>query len=126
MKRAGTHAAVTYVSNCDNGFLLHACGEQHASHHGNHVAEMRNRTNEAFRHVAEMNIQIASARWSPGFRHILRKDLARANSLYQHRPKIANQGGNKILWPQRVGAADGSCLLAQRTADAADNLGLAI
>src|SRR3979411_2712434 len=83
MKGAGTHAAVANVSNRDDRFFLHSSGEQHARHHWNHVAEMRDWTNEPLLHVAEVNIEIAAAGRSPGLRHILRKNLARTNSLYE-------------------------------------------
>ena len=90
VKRARAHAAIANVGNGNCLLLLHAGGEQHARHHRNHVAQMRDGANETFLHIAEMYIQIAAAGWAPGFRHVLRKDFAWANSFHQHRAEIAN------------------------------------
>ena len=83
MKSPGAHPAVANVSDRDNRLFLHSRAEQHAGHHRNHVAEMRNRTDKSFLHIAEVNIEIASTRRSPGFRHVLREDFARPNAFNQ-------------------------------------------
>ena len=56
-------------------------------HHRNHVAQVRNRSDETFVHVAEMHVQIFSARRSPGFGHVLRKDFARPNAFHKTAPR---------------------------------------
>src|SRR6185369_5803389 len=126
VKSAGAHTAVTYVGNRDDRFLLHACAQQHARHYRNHVTQMRDRTNKALAHIAEVNIEIAATRWPPGLRHILGKDIPRSNSLHQHRAKIANQRGDKIRRFQSVSTSDRGCFLPQRTKDTAYNFRLPV
>src|SRR2546425_11978908 len=115
MKCAGAHATVANVGNSDNLFLLHASREQDASHHRNHVAEMRDWTNEAFLHVAEVNVKVASAGWSPGLSHVLREHVAWPNPLHQHGAEISNQGRHKIPRPKCISTSDCRSFLAQRT-----------
>src|SRR3982751_2242905 len=98
MKGACAHPAVTNVSETDHSFLLHASGEQNACHHWNHVAEMRNGTNEPLLHIAKMNVEIASAGWSPRLGHVLRKDFPRTNSFDEDSAEIADDRSQKILW----------------------------
>src|SRR5207237_447151 len=126
MKRAGAHAAVANIGNRDNLFLLQASREQHSSHHRNHVAEMRDWTNEAFLHVAEVNVKVATTGWSPGLSHVLREDVAWPNPLHQHGAEISNQGRNEIPGLKCISTSDCRTFLAQRTKDAADHFGLAI
>src|SRR6266576_4767563 len=90
IKRARARAAITDISESDNVFLLHARAQKDSRHHRNHVAEMRDWANEPFVHVTEVHVEIFSARWSPGFRHILGKDFARANSFDEYSAQIAN------------------------------------
>src|SRR5687767_7620947 len=106
MKCSGAHAAVTNVRDSYNLLLLHARAEQYASHHGNHVAEMRDWTNEAFFHVAKVNIKIASPRWSPGLGHILREDISWPNPLHQHGAEIANQWRHEVSGLKRICTSD--------------------
>src|SRR4029079_9080121 len=102
MKRARAHAAVADVSDRYDWLLLYARGEQHARHHRDHVAEMRDRTDESLGHIAEMNVEIASAGRPPGLCHVLREDVARANAFHEHGAKIANQRRDEILLFERV------------------------
>src|SRR6185312_7337305 len=110
----------------DKLLFLQPSAEQDTGHHRNHVAEMRNRTDEALFHVAEVDIQIFSTRWAAGFRHVLRKDFARADAFYENGAEIANQRRDEILRLQCVSAADGSCFLAQRAKNTADDFRLSI
>src|ERR1043165_6719382 len=126
MKRARTHAAITDVSNGDEVLLLKTSAEQNARHHRNHVAEMRDWTNEALRQIAKVNIEISAARWSPRLGHVLRKDLTWLDALDEHRAEIANQRRDEVLRFERVGGADRGRFLAQRTKYAADDLRLPV
>src|ERR1700682_2435572 len=87
---------------------------------------MRDGTNETLLHITEMNVQITAPRWSPGFGHVLRKDLARLDSTDEHRTQIANDRRQEILRLQRVSRAHRGSFLAQRAKHAADNFRLAI
>src|SRR5262249_53105771 len=112
IKGARAGAAVTDVSEADNVLLLQAGAEQDAGHDRNHVAQMRNRANESLRHVTEMNVEVFSAGWPPGFGHVLGEDFARPNSFDETRPQIANDWRYEIVWAQRVGRSHGGSLLA--------------
>src|ERR1700730_1426411 len=118
MKCARAHAAVTVVGNSHNLLLLNATREQHAGHHRNHVAQMRDWTNEAFLHVAEVDVKVASTGWSPGLSHVLREDVAWPNPLHQHGAEISNQGCNEVPRLKRISTSDCRSFLAQRTKDA--------
>src|SRR5689334_14218199 len=85
VKCAGTHATIADVGHGYELLLLHATAEQDAGHHRNHVAQMRDRANEALLHVTEVDVEISAAGWSPRFCHVLREDVARANAFDEHR-----------------------------------------
>src|SRR6185503_11432305 len=87
---------------------------------------MRDRTDESFTHIAEMNVEIASAGRAPGLGHVLREDVARANALHEHGAKIANQRSDEILPLERVSCAYRGGFLAQGTKHAANNFCLTI
>src|SRR5687767_712490 len=126
MKRARAHAAVADVRDADELLFLEPTAEEDAGHDGNHVAEMRNRTDETLVHVAEMDIQIFAARWTISFRHVLRKDIPRPNTLNEDGAEIANQGREEILWLQSISAANCRRLLAQRAKHSADDFRLPV
>src|SRR6476620_1466623 len=87
---------------------------------------MRDWTNESLLHVAEVNVKVLSAGWTPGFCHVLREDVARLNALHEHRAKVTNQRRNEILRLESVCTANRSRFLSQRTKDTADDLGLTV
>src|ERR1043165_3632092 len=87
---------------------------------------MRDGPEETFLHVAKVDIQIFPARRAPGFGHVLRKDLARADTFDEDRPEIANDRRDEIVRTERISRAHGSGFLAERTENAADNFRLAI
>src|ERR1044072_4556540 len=87
---------------------------------------MRNWPNETFRHVAEVDVEVAPAAWSPGLRHVLRENLARPDALDEHRAEVAYQRGDEILRAERVGRTDGSPLLPERAEAAADHFRLPV
>src|ERR1051326_796443 len=121
MKRARAHTAITDVSNGDEVLLLETSAEQNARHHRNHVAEMRDWTNEALREIAKVNVEISATRWTPRLRHVLREDLTWLDALDEHRAEIANQRRDEVLRFERVRGADRGRFLAQRTKYAPNN-----
>src|ERR1051326_3394380 len=123
---AGTRTSITYVSQAHDISLLHPRAQQYSRHHGNHVAEMRNRTNESFIHIAEVHIQIFAARWAPCFGHVLRKDFTWTYPLDEAGPKIANNRSDEIVRPQRVSRTNRGSFLAQRSVNASHYFCLAI
>jgi hypothetical protein len=113
VKRAGAGAAIADVSQAGDVFLLQTRAHQNPRHHRNHVAEVRNRPDETLVHVAEVHVQIFSARRSPGFGHVLRKDLARPNAFHKTSAEVANDRRNEILRPKCVSRSNRSRFLAQ-------------
>src|SRR5689334_9269136 len=87
---------------------------------------MRDWTNEALLHVAEVNVEVSAAGWSPRFCHVLREDLTRANAFYEHGAEVSNQRGDEVMRLERVSSADCRRFLVQRTKHAADDFRLAI
>src|ERR1700730_10066850 len=126
MKSARTHSAVTNISNGHDAFLLHTSCEQYACHYGNHVAQVGDRTDKASLPVTKVNIEIFTARRSPRLRHILRKDIARTDSLDKNRTEVTNQRRQKIVPLERVGTAYCGGFLAQRAKDTPNNFCLTI
>src|SRR6185369_1396283 len=96
--------------------------EQDSRHHGNHVAQMGDWTNKALLHVAEMNVEISAARRSPGFRHVLRKNISRANSFDEHGAEITDQRRDEVLWLQCVCSSNGRRFLTERTKHTTNDL----
>src|SRR6266550_2909298 len=113
MKSACAHTAVANISNRYDALFLHPSGEKYACHYGNHVAKVGDGTDKAFLPVTKVNIEIFTARRSPRLRHILRKDVARTNSLDENGTQVTNQRRQKIVLLERVGAADRGGFLAQ-------------
>src|SRR6185295_2030216 len=126
VKRASAHAAVADVGQGHKLLLLHARAEQDTGHDRNHISQMRDWANKALFHVAEMDVEIFAARWSPRFCHVLREDFARANAFNKHGAKISDQRGDEVLGLKRVCSANCRRFLAQRAKHTADNLRLAI
>src|SRR4026209_434474 len=113
MKRARAHAAVANIRDADEFLFLQPRAQQDAGHHGNHVAEVGNRTDKALFHIAEMDVEILAARWTTDLRHVLREDVAWANAFYEDGAQIAYEWSDDILRLQRVSAANRSRFLAQ-------------
>src|SRR6267143_6183157 len=111
MKSARAHAAVANISNRHNAFFLHTSSEQYSCHYGNHVTQVGDRTDKTSLPVTKVNVEIFTARGSPRLRHILRKDIARTDSLDKNRTEVTNQRRQKIVLLERVGTADRRGLL---------------
>src|SRR6202008_2671034 len=126
MKSARTHAAIADVSHADKLPVSHSSAQQDSGHHRNHVAEVRNWTNKTFLHVTEVNVEIFAAGWAPGFRHVLRKDFARADTFDQHGAEIPDQWREKVLRLQCVCGSHSRRFLAQGTKHSADDLCLQV
>src|SRR6185503_4465868 len=126
MKRSSAHTAVAYVSNAHNRRLLQARSQKHAGHDRNHVAEMRDGTNEALFHIAKVDIEIATAGRSPGFGHVLRENFARSNSFHEYCAEIANQRRDEVVRLERISGAHGSSFLAERAKNASHHFRLPI
>src|SRR3712207_7098568 len=47
--------------------------------------------------IAEVNVEVAPARRPPGFSHVLRENLSRANAFDEHRAQVPNQRADEIL-----------------------------
>src|SRR4051812_27628449 len=84
VERARAHATVTDVSDGHEVFLLHPPSQQDSRHHRDHIAQMRDWTDKPFLNIAEVDVEILAAGWSPRLRHVLRKDLARSNAFNQY------------------------------------------
>src|SRR6267142_2250772 len=113
MKSACAHAAVANISNRYDALFLHPSGEKYACHYGNHVAKVGDGTDKASLPVTKVNVEIFTARRSPRFRHILRKDIARTNSLDENGTQVKNQRRQKTMPFERVSTADRGGFLAQ-------------
>src|SRR4051812_20500679 len=87
---------------------------------------MRDWTYEASVHISKMNIQIAAARRSPRFGHVLREDFARANPFNEDRAQVSNQRRDEVFLIESVRTADCGRLLAQRSKHATHNFGLPV
>src|SRR5690242_1634462 len=114
MERAGAHATVADVSDSDELLVLHSPAQQHSGHDRDHVAQVRDWTNETLLQVAKVNVEIFAAGGSPRLRHVLREDLARSNALDQNRAEVSDQRRDEVLLLKGVSSADRSCFLAQR------------
>ena len=122
----GAGAAVADVSQSNEVLLLHAGAEQNSGHHGNHIAEMRNRSDESFVQVAEVNVKIFATGWTPRFGHVLRQDFTWTNAFHEASAQIANDRRDEIISSQSVSRTNRRCFLPQRSIDAADDLRLSI
>src|ERR1044071_2986233 len=56
VKRARTHSTIANVRQSHDVLLLHSRTKKNPGHNRDHVAEMRDWTNEAFLHIAEMDV----------------------------------------------------------------------
>src|SRR5262245_53622090 len=126
MNCAGTHTTVADVSNADEMLFLQPRPQQYSGHHWNHVAQMGDWTNEAALHITKMNIQISATRGSPGLGHVLRKDVARPDSLNEHCTEIAYQGSDEVMRLQRISTTDRGSFLAQRAKYSPHRFGLSV
>src|SRR5690349_8435866 len=126
MKSARAHTAVADVSHGDKFLISHSAAEQNSGHHGNHVAQMGDWTNKSFLHVAEVNVEVFAAGWSPRLRHVLRKDISRANALNEHGAEISNQWRDEVLRLQRVCGSNSRSFLAEGPKHTTNNLCLAV
>src|SRR3569623_2383317 len=121
---AGRRRAIAHVHEAAALFAAHLEGKRCAGHHRHHVAQLRDLADEAAHGVAEMDVQLASARGRVAFRHVLANDLERLRALDQHRAKVAYERAQDVAGAaiECERAAAGSRLLPQRAKEAADNL----
>src|SRR5437879_2509426 len=126
IKCSGARAAVADVSQSDDVLLLHASAEKNSRHHRNHVAEMRNRTDESFVQITEVDVEIFATRRPPRFGHVLSKNLTRANAFYEASAQIANDRRDEIIRTQRISRTNRRRFLPQRSIDTPDDLRLSI
>jgi hypothetical protein len=123
---AGGAAAVAYPSHGDNILAEIAAGHGHAGHHRNQIAEHGDgRDDVADFEVAEVAGAVLALRGRSEFRHVLRENVARLETLYEQRTDIADHGGEPVARFERVGRADRHGFLAERGIDAADDFVLA-
>src|ERR1044072_5358979 len=87
---------------------------------------MRDWTNKTFLHVAEVNVEIAAAGWSPRFGHVLCKDVARADSFNEYSAEVSDQWRYEVVRLESVGSPHRRRFLPKRTKYPTNNLCLPV
>jgi hypothetical protein len=123
---ARRRAAVADVDHPDYRLLLHPPRERDSRHHRDHVAEHRDRPEEAALHVREVDVEVAAAAGGVPLRHVLPEDVDGFPPGDQDGSEVADEGRDDVAAREveRVRRGHGLSLLPQRAIDAADGLSL--
>ncbi len=126
VKRAGRSRAVADIRDADarRSFFFHPRRQQNSRQNRNHIAQMRNRTDETALNIGKVKLQIGRARRRVGARHILRENLARQYAFDKTRADVSNQRRDKILLFERESRPDRGRFLSERRKNAARELAL--